>query len=274
MSDEKAVLRPRRRRPASHARIGAGRVEIDRRAAAGLVRSRDIRQRFFMRAPAELSRLHPLGDEALDRPGVDEHAARFGGSGALGVALGDMDSLDAQLSRQRAPFGFCLGLGRDARVPREIDQRLLDEPGHHAGIGAAARHRRRAARILAPLGQNGLAQRVIGAGLVAELGVEIKAGPRLDDRIDIKNVQLARELDDVERANLDRKIDDKALALALGQQRRQNLAVIGLGQRGLKVVDPAHVEQMPMRVGGVDDGEAALVELEMPLEQRQYAPAD
>ncbi len=60
----------------------------------------------------------------------------------------------------------------------------------------------------------------------------------------------------------------------LVQQRRQNLAVIGLGQRGLKVVDPAHVEQMPMRVGGVDDGEAALVELEMPLEQRQDAPAD
>src|SRR5208283_1313458 len=94
------------------------------------------------------------------------------------------------------------------------------------------------------------------------------------DRIDIENVQLARELDDVERANLDRKIDDKALALALGQQGRQNLAVIGLGQRGLKIVDPAHVEQMPMGLGGVDDGEAALVELEMPLEQRQNAPAN
>ena len=54
----------------------------------------------------------------------------------------------------------------------------------------------------------------------------------------------------------------------------RNLAIIGLGQRGLKVVDPAHVEQMPMRVGGIDDGEAALVELEMALEQRQDAPAD
>ena len=50
----------------------------------------------LVRAPAELGRLQALGDEALDRPGVDEDVPRLRLPGALRVALGDVDALDAE----------------------------------------------------------------------------------------------------------------------------------------------------------------------------------
>ena len=128
--------------------MAPGWVEVDRRAAAGLVEAGVRRRPPFVRAPAEFGRLHALGQETFDRPGVDEHVARLGALGALGVALGDMHALDAEALRQLAPFLARLRLGdRLAKVGSEIDERLLDEPGHHAGIGAAAGDRGRSARV-------------------------------------------------------------------------------------------------------------------------------
>jgi hypothetical protein len=54
----------------------------------------------LMRAPAELGRLHAFGDEAVDRPGVDELARLFRDARDLGIALGDMDDFDAELARK------------------------------------------------------------------------------------------------------------------------------------------------------------------------------
>src|SRR5215213_6485463 len=96
----------------------------------------------LVRAPAELGGLQAFRAEALDRPGVDEVTARLGIARALGVALRDMDPLDAELLREPAPVLARLRLGeRDAGIARDIEQRLLDEPRHHAGIGAAAAYR-------------------------------------------------------------------------------------------------------------------------------------
>jgi hypothetical protein len=86
---------------------------------------------------------------------------------ALRVALGDVDALDAELrasacaqpSRSRSRLGE---VGRPS-VGGEVDQRLLDEPGHHAGIGAAAGDGGGAAGIRAFSVAHGLAQRVVGA---------------------------------------------------------------------------------------------------------------
>src|SRR5208283_5150195 len=86
--------------------------------------------------------------------------------------------------------------------------------------------------------------------------------------------QLLRELDDVERADLDREIDDESLAGALLQEGSQHVAIILAREALLQEADPAHVEKMAMRVGGIDDREAALVEVEVPLDQRQDAAPD
>src|SRR5579883_827755 len=195
MSDEKAVLSERRRRPGAHARIGPRLVEIDRRAATRLVEAGIGRKPCLMRPPAELGRLHALGEKALDRPGVDEDIARLRLLGALRVALGDMDALDAEALGELAPFLLALRLAAFvAEIGGEIDQGLLDEPRHHAGIGAAAGNRRRAARLAAARFENRLAQGVVRAGLRPETLVEVEAGPGLNDRIDIERADLAAML--------------------------------------------------------------------------------
>ena len=101
----------------------------------------------------------------------------------------------------------------------EVEQRLLDEPRHHAGIGAAAGDGGGAAGAAAARLEHGLAQRVVGARLRALRLVEVEAGPRLDDGVDVERAELAAELHDVERGRVDRQVDAEALAAALGQQR-------------------------------------------------------
>jgi len=65
----------------------------------------------FVRAPAEFARLRAFADESVDRPGVDELETALAGVGDLGVALGAMDDLDAELHCEPRPIGFRLGLG-------------------------------------------------------------------------------------------------------------------------------------------------------------------
>src|SRR5580692_10091251 len=120
-----------------------------------------LRQLLLVRAPAELGRLHPFGEEALDRPGIDEDLDRLRLLGTLGVALGDMDAFDAEALGKLAPvFARLRFLDLQVEIARDIEERLLDEPGHHAGISAAAGDRRGAARRLAARLEHGLAQRV------------------------------------------------------------------------------------------------------------------
>ncbi len=94
---------------------------------------------------------------------------------------------------QGAAYVFAEPAGGWASESGEVDQRLLDEPRHHARIGAAARDRRRPAGVGAPLGEHRLAQRVVGARRVAARLVEIEAGPRLDDGVDVERADLAAD---------------------------------------------------------------------------------
>src|SRR5262249_30733366 len=102
------------------------------------VRATVLRHPCLMRAPAEFGRLQAFGDKALHRPGVDEYVHRLRLLGALRVPLGNMDALDAELAGELAPTLAALRLVElGVRVVRDIEQRLLDEPGYHARIGAA-----------------------------------------------------------------------------------------------------------------------------------------
>jgi hypothetical protein len=98
-------------------------------------------------------------------------------------------------------------------VVRNEQQRLLDEPADETGIGAAARDgggARRAGGVgAALLVAHELTERVVGAVGVGTRRVKVKAGPRLDDSVDVERAELAAESHERERARVDRQIDDK-----------------------------------------------------------------
>ena len=209
------MLRLRGRRPGAHARAGARALQVDRGVAAEVVACAVRRQRLLVRAPAELGRLQAFGDEALDRPGVDELAARLRVAGALGVALGDVDALDAEALHQPRPVLARLRLGDvELEVGREVEQRLLDHPRHHAGIGAAAADRGDAARTAAAHVEHALAQRIVRALRDRSVRVGIEAGPRLAHRVDVEGVDVLAEVHQVGRGGVDREVDDHAAAAA------------------------------------------------------------
>src|SRR5208282_6876150 len=102
--DHEGVLRLGGRRPGTHSGARARLRQIDSGVAAELVPARVRWHALLVRAPTELRRLQAFGAKALDRPGVDEHMARPGVARALGVALGDMDALDAGALHQPRPL--------------------------------------------------------------------------------------------------------------------------------------------------------------------------
>ena len=275
MGDEEAELRPRGRGPGADARVGPGLVEVDRRAAAALVEARVGRRPLLVRAPAELGRLHAFGQEPFDRPGVDEHVARLRILARCVSRSAICTPLTPSRSARAPPFVFRLRLGRlVAEIVGEIDQRLLDEPGDHAGIGAAAGDGGRSARILAALGHHRLAQRIVGARLVAERLVVVEARPGLDDGVDVERADLAAKAHDVERGRVDREVDAEALTLARGQVFLEHVAIIVAREAEMHEADAALVQEPPIGVVRIDDDEAVLVEIEVTLDQRQGPLAD
>ena len=162
--DQEAVERAGLRRPGAHARARARLQHVDRALRAEIVALAARRQRLLVRAPAELGRLTALADEAVDRPRVDELARTLRHVRDLRVALGDVDHLDLQLGRERRPLLARARIaGGDAGVRRKIEQRLLHEVRHQAGIRAVRQHRRRAVLVRLAQRQRFLAQRVVGA---------------------------------------------------------------------------------------------------------------
>src|SRR5260221_8341361 len=99
------------------------------------------RNGLLVRAPAELGWLHAFGYEPLDRPGIDECPVRLGIARALRIAFGYVDALHARALHEFRPSVASAGLLRgNAEIAHDIEQRDLDHPGDHAGIGAAAAH--------------------------------------------------------------------------------------------------------------------------------------
>ena len=175
-----------------------------------------------MRPPPEFRRLESLGDEAVDRPGVPEDADRLRVGGPLGVALGDVHSLDPGRLHVPGPAGTVTGRGLgqvETEVGDQLHQRRLDEPRHHAGVGPATGHRRRSSRRHPTFGQNGGTQSLVGTPLVVGAGVVVEALPWFDDGVDVEHAELATQSHDLEGGGVDREVDAEPLAIALGQQR-------------------------------------------------------
>ena len=161
-----------------------------------------------------------------------------------------------------------------AEVAGEVDEGRLHEPRHHARVGAAARHRSGAARRPPLLVDHRRAQRVVGARRVVAILVVVEAGPRLDDGVEVQHAELAAQLHDVERRGVDRQVDAEALPVALAEQRREQRSIVVGGDVLTQVAHTELVEQRPVTVVGVDDGESLTVEVDVAVEQRQGAAAD
>ena len=111
------------------------------------------REMLLVRPPAELGRLRPFTHEAVHRPGVDELVEFLRVLAHLGIALGDVDDLDAQRLRELRPLLAAGGnLGFEAHVLGDIEERLFDQMGYQAGIRPMSEHGRgivrAAARVL------------------------------------------------------------------------------------------------------------------------------
>src|SRR5580658_1386677 len=104
MCDQKAVIGTVDRGPAAHPRGHTRLRQVDRRAAAKVEAPPVAREIAFVRTPAELRRLAAFRYEAIDRPGVDKLVRLLRDRGHLGIALGDVNHLDAQTLCKLGPF--------------------------------------------------------------------------------------------------------------------------------------------------------------------------
>src|ERR1700689_2232951 len=95
----------------------------------------------------------------------------------------------------------------------------------------------------APLGDHGFAQGVVGARLIALALVEIEAGPRLDDGVDIERADLSAKAHEVERRGVDREIDAERLAGTALQIEAEQLPIIFARHRLMLELDATLVEQ-------------------------------
>src|ERR1700730_3357688 len=77
MGDEPSVLRLGGRRPGAHPGARARTQQIDRAIRPKSVALSFQRQMFFMGSPSEFGGLQSFRNKTLDRPSVDENAARF-----------------------------------------------------------------------------------------------------------------------------------------------------------------------------------------------------
>ena len=177
-------------------------------------------------------------------------------------------------ARRAQPSRDVGGRGSVAEVGREVEERALDEPRDHARVRAAARHRRRSRTERALEVEHRLAQRVVRALGHRQRRVGVEAPPGLGDGVDIKRADLAAEPHHRRRRHLDRQVDEERAAATGGQQRLQEFDVVVPGDVFPDEADRALVEQATVLVLRVDHDHARTVEREVPLDERQHAPAD
>src|SRR5271154_7595552 len=113
-------------RPGTNPGGRAGLAKIDGRARAEIMPLAVAREVLLVRAPAELGRLRALGNEAVDRPGIDELVLLLRDRGDLSIAFGHVHHAHAQGLRQLGPAHARARYGRaDTGVGRDVEQRLL-----------------------------------------------------------------------------------------------------------------------------------------------------
>ena len=222
MRDQEPVQRSRQRRPGPHPGRGARPHQVDRRIAAEIVPPRVRRQRLLMRAPAEFGRLAALTHEAVDRPGVDELARLLRRTTPVCVSRSAIwITFTPELRDSAAQPARVAGTVRiDACIARDIQQRLLDEMRHQAGVGAMRQHRRRTRRQPRQR-QRALAQRVVRPLRRRQRRIGVAAGPRLDAGVEIQRARAPGKADQGDRGHIDAEVQQEIAAPAAAASARR-----------------------------------------------------
>src|SRR6185437_7352838 len=241
-------------RPGPHARAGSRLHEVYGGHATEVVPFAGAGEVAFVRSPAHLAGLRALAHEPVDGPGVDELAGLLGHARDLGVALRDVNDLDAQLARELAPFAAGSGLaGVHLRVGGDIEQRLLDEMRYEPRVGAVREHRGRRPRIARTQSQRFLPQSIVGAASGGDSGVGITARPGLDARVEVHRALLPAELDERDAGDLDRNVDQE---VAAPEQRIEDPAVVLASEPLLDEADAVAGSLGVAAILRCDDGDA------------------
>ncbi len=225
-----------------------------------------------MRAPTHLARLRALTHEAVDGPCVDELARFLGNPGDLGVALGDVHHFDAQPPGQIAPVAARGRIPRiDVGVRGDIQECLLHEVGHEAGIRPVREHSRRSAGVARAQRQDFLAERIVGAAARRHRRIGVAARPRLDAGVQVHRAFFPAQLDERDARHLDRHVDEK---VSPPQQGVQDAAEILAGQRLLDELDAQLLCLLHAALVRGHDRDAVWRNANVPEDQGQDSLAD
>ena len=234
--DQEAVEVPRLRRPGAHPRRAARLRQEDRALAPEVVLAPVAREVPLVRAPAELGRLAAFAHEAVHRPGVDELARHFRPVRNLGVALGDVDHLDAECLRRGSPSRRgSSGRRLRGRCPAAMSSsacftKCETRPGLAPCVMTAVGPLRPA---LAQL-EHFLPQRVVRAPARRDVRVRVTARPRLDAGVEVQRALLVAELDERDAGDVDRQVQHE---VAAADERLEHVPVVLAGERVIDELD-------------------------------------
>ena len=214
MRDQKSVEMAGLRRPGAHPRARARAIQIDRAARAPGVAAAIRGKMLLVRTPAEFRGLRAFADETVHRPGIDELVQPLGHVADLGVALGDVDDLDAERLRELRPLlAARRGLDLQPQILGNVEQRLLDQVRHQTGIRAMREHGGR--RVFRSFAQRERleAHGVVAARVDGQLRVGVAPRPGLYAGIEIQRAALARQFDERDARHVDGQIQQEIARL-------------------------------------------------------------
>ena len=183
-----------------------------------------------------------------------------------------MDDLDAELVRERGPSLSRRGIACiDTGIGGDVEQRLLHEVRHEAGIRAVRQHRGWRTGKLDPEGKGFLAHGIVRPLRRRHRRVRVPAEPRFDAGIEIQRALLRAQLHQRDARDVHRQIQQEVAAT---DQRIEDALVVVARDR---LLDEAHAELGSLSAAGVlgrHDRDAFGRNADVPQDQRQDSLAD
>ena len=241
-----------------------------------------LRERLLVRAPAHLGGRGAFLAEALDRPGVHEFVDLLRLVGDLGVALGAVDDLHAELLREeteragRDQAGDLFGAGAPGLLVldepvADVDQALLDEVRDEAGVGAVLDDGGRALGL--PLLQHAPQVHVaVVEGLGGRVGIRA-AGvgiPQLGRGVDVAHAVFVAPLENLTGVDVPGQVDEDVTgADILGQQLGHVALGHAIAHEADTLLDPRR--ELRLAVGEIHHGDVPRGHLQVLEEDGQGA---
>lgn len=115
---------------------------------------------------------------------------------------------------------------------------------------------------------------LVSTSLIVDLNVVIKTRPRLNDSVEIQHAEFTAQPHDINRFSIDGQVDTEPLSLTLGQQRGEHIAEVVTSDVLNMVSHTVFVDDGTLGKFGFDDNAPSAIKLDVPVQERQSAPAD